>query len=177
MRRSQRKVVLLIMGLLLPLACICTELFPTESLPTTSHAPLVEGTSQPVASRGTTDQEGKVIVVDSRGSEQAIVQVEDEDSRLPVSGVEIYFMQRGSSYLVVAIDPEGRYLTSWSQGSLEELKSSRSSLTTLASFFPSRPAYAQPLPLILLLSSLGNRELGVGDGRGSGGGRGLRGGV
>ena len=80
-----------------------------------------------------------------------MVQVEDEDSRLPVSGVEVYFMQRGSTYLVVTIDPEGRYLTSWSQGSLEELSSSTSSLTTFSSFFPSGPVYAQTLPFILLL--------------------------
>lgn len=150
MRRTWRKVLLLIVALLLPLACVFTESFRTVPSPPTSHAPLAEGTPQP-ASRGTTDQEGKAILLDSQGSEQAIIQVEDDHSRLPVAGIEVYFVQHGSNYLAVAIDPEGRYLPSWNQGSLEELGSPSSSLTTVRSFFLSSPAYAQPLPLVLLL--------------------------
>jgi len=121
--------------------------------PSLGPAALVEATlgGGSPTSRGTTDQQGEAIVVDSQGLEKAIVQVEDEDSRLPVSGVEVYFMQRGSRYLAVAVDPATRYLAGWSTGSIEESGTSSSRLHSIGSFLLPKPAHAQPLPLILLL--------------------------
>ncbi len=141
-------------GLLVGLLVVTLSAGVAYYLPRPYLGPPALGEATPgapsVTSHGITDREGKVIVVDSRGSEQAIIQVEDEDSRLPVFGIEVYFMQQGSSYLVLAIDPQGRYLAGWSEGFAEERSSPSSSFTTVGFLIPASPAYAQPLPLILL---------------------------
>ncbi len=119
------------------------------SLGPTALAEATPGAS-PVISQGTTDHEGKAVVVDAQGSGLAIIQVEDKDSRLPVSGVQVYFLKRGSNYLAVAVDPQRRYLGTWTEGLIDEASTSSSSPDAVGLFFLPSSAHAQQLPLILL---------------------------
>ncbi|HUW95021.1 MAG TPA: hypothetical protein VMW58_04485 [Anaerolineae bacterium] len=65
--------------------------------------------------------------------------------------VQVYFLQQGTSYLAVAIDPEGSYLAGWSQAVIDEETRTNSAHTVGEFSLLSSRAHAQSLPLVLLL--------------------------
>ena len=92
-----------------------------------------------------------MVVLNDDGLEQAIVEVQDEESGLAVPEVDVYFLQEGTSYLAVAIDPEGSYLAGWSQGVVDEESRTGPAHTMAETSLLSSLAHAQSLPLVLLL--------------------------
>ena len=102
MRNRWHKICLLAVGLVVSVDCVCTDSLLTGPLPTVTPSPLQGGSARAAVSRATTDTEGRAVVFDSQGLEQAMVQVSDEESRLPLQGVEVYLLLDASSYSAVA---------------------------------------------------------------------------
>jgi len=152
MRRRRCAIAMAILGLLLPLNCTYTGLLPSGPPPTPTDAAVRPSTHQPDVSHGITGAEGKATVLNSEGLEQAIVGVEDADSRLPLPGVEVYFLQQDSRYLALAVDPHQRYVAAWSEGATDEGSKSNPSHDTVAHFSISNRAYAQTLTEALVVA-------------------------
>ncbi len=136
------------------LACVCSlaSLQPLEptAVPTAKSRPQ----EKPTVWEATTDVAGQAVVTNGAGVDRAIVQVQDADSAMSVAGMEIWYLEKGPRYLVVAMDPEARYLGAWSEGTYEELQGSDGTLHSLGSVLQPPPAEAQTLPIILLLVKL-----------------------
>jgi Tol biopolymer transport system component len=147
----------ILVAVLMSLACACPLPSPWTATPvasptiTTEAAEAAEGVS---ISSGTTDSTGRTVAADSAGIEAAVVEVRDVDSEKPIAGIEVYCLKKGSRYLVVAVDPEGRYLASWREGFIDELGARSSSKDAVGSFVLPSAAHAQALPVVLILVKL-----------------------
>ena len=134
------------------LACVSPVAPPSS--PTQVGSPTIaqEAPEEVAISSAITDSTGRTVVAEPTGTELAIVvDITDADSEAPIAGVDVYLLKKGSRYLVVAVDPEGRYLARWSEGFTDELGAESSSRDALGSFVLPRAAHAQALPVVLIL--------------------------
>ena len=140
-----------VLTVVISLSCVCPIAPPSPPAPVGTPTVAPEAPEEVAISSAVTDSAGRTVIAGPTGTEFAIVDVRDADSEEPIAGIDVYLFEKGSRYLVVAVDPEGRYLASWREGFVDELGAGTSSKDALESFVLPSAAHAQALPVVLIL--------------------------